>query len=144
MSAPVLDKVFYDSSQLFYCSGKIGYRWAVKTLEIASQNLLMSHTDTISLQEVLDFFHYRSEYEKGETIFKSTRSVMNKILPVTVSDFDLAASMFAKYPTAHPRALLHSAVMKNNNLEMICTTFATGYEQIPSVSRVNLMDKVSH
>lgn len=140
----VLDNVFYDSSQMFYCSGKIGYRWAVKTIEIAAQNLLVSHTDTISLQEVLDFFHYKKDYERGEVIFKNVKEVMNKILPVTVADFDLAVDLFSKFPTAHPRALLHSAVMKNNKLDMICTTFATGYEQVPIVTRVNLMDKVTH
>lgn len=139
-----LDKVFYDSSQMFFCSGKIGYRWAVKTIEIAAQNLLQSHTDTISLQEVLDFFHFRKEHERGEVIFKNVKNIMNTVLPVTVADFDLAAELFSKYPAAHPRALIHSAVMKNNNLEMICTTFATGYEQVPVVSRVNLMDKVTH
>lgn len=139
-----LDKVFYDSSQMFYCSGKIGYRWAVKTIEIASHNLLISHTDTISLNEVLDFFHFTKDYEKGEAIFKGTKSVMHKILPVTVQDFEIAAMLFKKFPSAHPRALLHSAVMLNNGLEMICTTFATGYEQIPTVKRVNLMDKVIH
>jgi hypothetical protein len=139
-----LDRVFFDSSQMFYCSGKIGYRWAVKTIEIAAQNLLISHTDTISMQEVLDFFHYNKDYERGEIIFKNVKSVMNKILPVTVKDFELAADMSKKNPAAHPRALLHSAVMKNNNLSMICTTFATGYEQVPSVTRVNLMDKVTH
>lgn len=139
-----LDNVFYDSSQMFYCSGKIGYRWAVKTIEIAAQNLLVSHTDTVSLQEVLDFFHYSKDYERGEVIFKNVKNVMNKVLPVTLADFELAAQMYGKYPKAHPRALLHSAVMKNNNLEMICTTFATGYEQVPTVTRVNLMEKVTH
>ena len=138
------DNVFYDSSQMFYCSGEIGYRWAVKTIEIAAQNLLVSHTDTISLQEVLDFFHFSKDYERGEVIFKNVKSLMNKVLPVTLADFELAAELFAKYPKVHPRALLHSAVMKNNNLKMICTTFATGYEQIPIVTRVNLMDKVTH
>lgn len=139
-----LDNVFYDSSQMFFCSGRIGYRWAVKTIEIAAQNLLISHTDTLCLQEVLDFFHYRRDYERGEVIFKNVKNVMNKILPVNVEDFDLAAGMYKQFPTAHPRALLHSAVMKNNNLDMICTTFATGYEQVPTVTRVNLMDKVTH
>lgn len=143
MSKP-LDKVFYDSSQMFYCSGKIGYRWAVKTIEIAAQNLLISHTDTISLQEVLDFFHIEKDYERGEVIFRNVKNVMNRLLPVTVEDFTLAAEMFQRYPKAHPRALLHSAVMKNNKLDLICTTFATGYEQIPVVTRVNLMDKVTH
>jgi hypothetical protein len=139
-----LEKVFYDSSQMFYCSGKIGYRWAVKTIEIAAENLLISHTDTISLQEVLDFFHYIKDYERGEVIFKNVKAVMNHVLPVTVADFERSTELFAKYPKAHPRALLHSAVMKNNHIESICTTFATGYEQIPEVNRVNLMDKVKH
>lgn len=138
------DRVFYDSSQMFYCSGKIGYRWAVKTIEIAAQNLLLSHTDTFCLQEVLDFFHFRKEHEKGETIFKNVKKIINKVLPVTMDDFVLASEMFKANPKAHPRALLHAAVMKNNELTHICTTFATGYEQIPAVIRVNLMDKVAH
>lgn len=138
------DRVFYDSSQMFYCSGKIGYRWAVKTIEIAAQNLLVSHTDAFCLQEVLDFFHFRKEPEKGETIFKNVKKIMNKVLPVTPEDFVLASQMYRQNPKAHPRALLHAAVMKNNELTKICTTFATGYEQIPAVTRVNLMDKVAH
>lgn len=137
-----LDHVFYDSSQMFYCSGRIGYRWAVKTIEIAAKDLLISHTDTLALQEVLDFFHQKKDYERGAVIFTNVKNVMNNVLSVTVEDFDLAYEYFHKFPKASPRAVLHAAVMNNNHLDKICTTFATGYESITNVTRVNLMDKV--
>jgi len=139
-----LDSVFYDSSQMFYCSGKIGYRWAVKTIEIAASNLVKSHTDTLALQEVLDFFNHNGDHEKGVAIFSNVKKVMNVVLPVTVQDFELSYDLHKKFPVAHPRGLIHSAVILNAGFNNICTTFATGYEAIPVVKRVNLMDKVDH
>lgn len=138
-----MERIFYDSSIAFYCAGCIGYRWAVKVAGVAAANDVDSVADSLLFQEILDRFYLRQEQGTGELVARSFRRIMHRTVPVTVQDFDHSAELFRRYPTLSPRILLRAAVMRREGVRKICSTFASGFEQMEEVERVNLMERVA-
>ena len=136
-------KVFYDSSIIHFCSGQIGYRWAVKVTYTAAANLVESYTDTLMYQDILDFYETKGDHNRGETIFKYTKKIMNNTVPVTVEDFDASYELHKKFMDVSPRVLLRTAVMHRMGITDLAAGFAAGIERIPEIRRVNLMEKVA-
>jgi hypothetical protein len=136
-----VEKIYYDSSIAFYCSGNIGYRWAVKVFHLLATEEVYGVTDTLFFQELLDRFAFSKDMLSGELLFKTTKRLMNEVIPVTKEDFKFSCMLFDKYPGISPRILLRVAVMLNNHLYRLCSTFAAGIETISEIERVNLIER---
>ncbi len=142
IGSKMLEKIFYDSSIIHFCSGSIGYRWAVKVTAMPALKMVSGVTDVLMLQELLERFFFQGEAAKdtAETLFLSTQNIMSEIVSVTVSDFDESYKEFIKYPQVSPRILLRTSVMRRKQWSKLCATFATGVEYFQDIQRVNLMN----
>lgn len=136
------DRTFIDSSLVFYGSGSIGYRWAVKVMEIVAREDLRIVADTFLFQEVLDRFTGRGDLDRAEILHTVVRDLFTEVVPVRVEDFDRAAELFRSYPSASPRALLRIATMLNSGARDLCATYSAELERIREINRVNLMENI--
>ena len=137
------EKFFLDTNLIFYCSGNIGYRWAVKVMEIIAKNKNSAIVDALFFQEILDRFDYLNNKNKGEMIYKNARKLLNNIVEINVKDFDNSYELYKKYSTVTPRLFLRIATMKKTGIKKICSTFSANLESIDEITRINLMEKVS-
>jgi len=142
LSVKKSNNIFIDSSIAFYCAANVGYRWAVKVMQLIAAGQIGGITDTIVQQEILDHYFASEEPGNGELLGSCFRKLIHVMLPVTEEDFILSCELRKKYPYVSPRILLHAAVMINNGQREICSTFASGIENISEVERVNLLAKI--
>ncbi len=75
------------------------------------------------MQEILYLGFYKKEIDKSLFIAENVIELLDEgsILPVSVKDISLASQLLNKYRNIEPRDAIHLAVMKNNNIEIICT-----------------------
>lgn len=135
-------KFFLDSSLVFYCSGNIGYRWAVKVMQLIAQNNNTLYVDTLCYQEVLDRFDKYNDRDRAEIIYKAFRGLIKNTVPVNVEDFDKAYKLYIKYPRMSPRVLLRIATTLNNDSRYLCSTYSADLESVKEITRINLMEKI--
>lgn len=135
-------KIFLDSSLVFYCSGNIGYRWAVKVMELIARKGNEIYVDTLCFQEVLDRFDTYNDRDRAETIYKAFRGLIKNIVPVSVEDFDTSYKLHTKYPRMSPRALFRIATALNSNSRYLCSTYSADLEPVEEITRINLMEKM--
>jgi hypothetical protein len=136
------EKTFIDSNIIFYCSGDIGYRWAVKVTQEVAKNGDNIYADVFLFQEILDRFYYLNDPDRAEYMYNATRGLLTNVVEVTVDDFDRSFELHQKYPHLQPRLLLHIGVMTNNNSEKIISTYSADVEEIEEVKRINLMENI--
>ncbi len=136
------NKKFIDSNIIFYCSGDIGYRWAVKVAQEVAKNDNDTYTDVFLFQEILDRFYYLNDPDKAEIIYNAVRSLLENTIKVTVADFDKSYELHQKYPNLQPRLLLRVGTMINNNSKKIISTYSADSEEIEEISRINLMEDI--
>lgn len=141
-SAKKSNNVFIDSSIAFYCAANVGYRWAVKVMYVIAAGKICAITDTFVLQEILEHYYSSEKPGKGELLSDCFRKIIQVMLPVAEADFILSCELNKKYPNVSPRILLHAAVMINNAQQQICSTFASGTENISELKRVNLLTQI--
>ncbi len=141
LSVKKSNNIFIDSSIAFYCAANVGYRWAVKVMYLIAAGKIRGITDTFVCQEILERFFSSEEPGKGELLCSCFRQIIQVMLPVTEEDFILSCELRKKYPNVNPRILLRAAVMINNAQQEICSTFASGIENISELERVNLLEK---
>ena len=142
LSVKKSNNIFIDSSIAFYCAANVGYRWAVKVMYLIAAGKIRGITDTFVCQEILERFFSSEEPGKGELLCRYFRQLIQVMLPVTEEDFILSCELRKKYPKVSPRILLRAAVMINNGQREICTTFASGIENISELERINLLAKI--
>lgn len=142
MNVDRADRVFLDSSLVFFASGQIGYRWAVKVMYMVAARKARFVVGTLFFQEILDRMEYLVEREKGEFLFRESLRLMEEIEETTEADFKKSHELFKKYPQVSPRVLLHAATMSRLGIDRFCATFASGVEHMRELRRVNLMEKV--
>jgi hypothetical protein len=123
-------------------SGSIGYRWAVKMLKVAARRKVSSATDVLLPLEILELHSARGQREKGMRISRATLRLLDEVTDLTEADFLAAWELQRKYPSQSPRLLSRIAGMKRAGIETICTTYASGMDEITEVNRSNLIDLV--
>jgi hypothetical protein len=135
-------KKFVDSNIIFYCSGNIGYCWAVKVVQEIAKNNEDIYADIFLFQEILDRFYYLNDLDRAEILHNTTRSLLDNVVEVTVNDFDKSYELHQKYPNLQPRLLLRVGVMINNNSREIISTYSADSEEIEEITRINLMENI--
>ncbi len=137
-----MEKMFLDSSLPLYAAGNIGYRWAVKVMKKVSIDNTLVYTDTLFFQEVIDWFMFHNKRDHAQIVFHSLRKIVKNVIPLSVNDFELMIDLSKKYSSLSPRALIHVAVMKNNNIHKIISTYSSDIDEIKEIRRINLIEEV--
>jgi len=86
------------------------------------------------LQELLYRYWHIGELEKGLEAFEYFQSLIPKILEINRSDLVTAAQILKENSLISPRDAIHIAVMKNNKINLICTT-DSHFDKIEGIKR---------
>ncbi len=130
-----MKSVVIDSNIPLIASGQIGEALAVIILEKIANNKIKGITDVLFIEEILDNFSYLKENNIGKIMFKSFKNIINKILPLTLKDFELSSQLFLSYPDISPRDLIHAAIMINNDQKEILSIDGPKYHNINQIKR---------
>lgn len=135
-------RAFYDTSIVLFGSGCIGYRWAVKLLQLTARRQVESHTDVLLPLEVLELQHSRGQRERGIQISRAVMRLFDRFSEVTEADFLAAEKLHREYPEVGPRLHLRLAVMRRLGIQKICSTYAAQLDRIPGVERSNFVELI--
>ena len=135
--------VFLDSCIFVYAAGiDHPYRKPCQEILIAEkQRKIFSYVDTEVLQEILYLGFYKKETDKSLLIVENVIELLDEdsILPVSVKDISRASELLNKYRSIEPRDAVHLAVMKNNNIDIICTA-DRGIKAIKEITVIDPID----
>jgi len=146
LSVKKSNNIFIDSSIAFYCAANVGYRWAVKVMYLIAAGKIRGITDTFVCQEILERFFSSEEPGKGELLcscfgqkmHRCFKEIVDRVLPVSVSDFDASYRLFKKHPAKSPRELLHAAVTMNHKVTKIFALDGPDYSDISTIQVLKL------
>jgi len=135
--------VFLDSCIFVYAAGiDHPYRKPCQEILIAEKKRkIFSYVDTEVLQEILYLGFYKKETDKSLLIVENVIELLDEdsILPVSVKDISRASELLNKYRSIEPRDAVHLAVMKNNNIDIICTA-DRGIKAIKEITVIDPID----
>ncbi len=110
-------------------------------LQAIVEKKIIGVTDVCVLEEIVFRGWKQKFFAEGLQIFKYFASLVSDILPVNKEDLNVFEQLCKKYgkQTAEPMDYLHTAVMINRNIKIICT-YDLGFGVIKEVKRIDPID----
>lgn len=132
-----MKNVFIDTNILIYASGKPHPHKepSLQFLLKIAEGKITAVTNTEVLQEILYYYWKSKEAALGFQIIEKVITIIPLVLPVTKNDVILAKTLLQEYRHIEPRDAVHSAVMFNRGLKIICT-YDTHFDTIKELKRL--------
>lgn len=128
--------IFIDTNIIMYAVGR-EHKYKSSCAKIImgiSEGKIPGVIDCEVLQELLYRYWHIGELEKGLEVFEYFQSLIPKILEINRSDLVTAAQILKENSLISPRNAIHIAVMKNNKINLICTT-DSHFDKIEGIKR---------
>ncbi|TET08540.1 PIN domain-containing protein [Candidatus Aerophobetes bacterium] len=128
--------IFIDTNIIMYAVGR-PHKYKSSCAKIImgiSEGKIPGVIDCEVLQELLYRYWHIGELEKGLEVFECFQSLIPKILEINRSDLVTAAQILKENSLISPRDAIHIAVMKNNKINLICTT-DSHFDKIEGIER---------
>jgi len=132
-------KVFIDSNIPMYVAGTAHPTRdpARRFLGRVRSGAIDGCTSTEVLQEILYRYSAIGRRDLGADVYDLFVQLCPVVFDVTLADTDGARDLLLDYPTLSARDCVHTAVMRNHNVEVIAT-FDAGFDRIEGVRRAEL------
>jgi len=129
---------FIDTNIVMYAVGREHkYKSScAKIIMDISEGKISAVIDCEVLQELLYRYWHIGELEKGLEVFEYFQSLIPKVLEINRSDLVTTAQVLKENSFISPRDAIHIAVMKNNKINLICTT-DTHFDKIEGIKGKN-------
>ena len=116
--------VFIDTNIPIYAAGKAhkNKQPCAQVVMAMAKGEIQAVSSTEVLQEILHRHCLTRERAKGLTMFHEFRELLSDILPVTIKEVSLAATLIKKYANIEARDAIHIATMLSNDIKFICST----------------------
>lgn len=132
--------IFLDSSVAVHAAGSIGYTWAVQVFQAPPEAGVTLVTDTLCIQEVDDLVARLSGTVSARHAVSALQAAVDSVLSVTAEDFDAVPAIAREVPGLSPREGCHVAVMRRFGATAVCSSWETGYERVPGLDVVYLLN----
>ncbi len=133
-----LKEFLIDTNVVITAAGQIGEAWAVVILEEVAKGKIPACTTAMNLQEILELFCFTGQRFLGQKMHRCFKEIVDRVLPVSVSDFDASYRLFKKHPAKSPRELLHAAVTMNHKVTKIFALDGPDYSDISTIQVLKL------
>lgn len=139
MNATTNNEFFLDPNLIIFL---IKRGMSFNTIAGRLKSLGKIYTDVKGLQEIVYYYHLLGETALG---YENAMILRNQaeVLSVTNEDILLQESLLERYPSFPPRELLHSAVMKNNNISTIICSPESLYNEIEFVKVAPVLSRLT-
>lgn len=129
--------VFIDTNIPIYAAGKAhkNKQPCVQVVMAMAKGEIQAVSSTEVLQEILHRHCLIKERAKGLTMFHEFRDLLSDILPVTVKEVNLAATLIEKYTNIEARDAIHIATMLENDIKLICSV-DKHFDNIDKIKRI--------
>ena len=134
--------IFLDACIFSYAAGE-EHRYKKPCQEIlivGKKRKIFAYTDTEVMQEILYRGFYKNEIDKAISVVANAMEILDEdsILSVCSKDISLTSQLMSKYRKIEPRDAVHLAVMKNNNIEFLCTAD----QELRKVKEITAIDPI--
>ena len=129
--------VFIDTNIPIYAAGKTheNKQPCAQVIMAMAKGEIQAISNTEVLQEILYRHCMIKERAKGLTMFYEFKDLLSDILPVTIKEVDLAATLMKKYINIEARDAIHIATMLENDIKFICSV-DKHFDNIDRIKRI--------